>query len=150
MKNAHAIIEHLFVNPCYKKVTEHRCFARLRSLLPKTLREVIAFMYKKNSTLFIAVTHPAMKMEFNYKLNLINTLLKEMARISPECDLGIRETKVFVTNKTSEALGVGRSSFVSYKEHARGNFENLAKDPTLFGLFEKIRTIISLTSHETA
>ena len=62
-----------------------RCFERLLGLLPSSFTQWVKFLYIKNDTLFFVFHHPCAKMEFNYKRNLIKSLLSQMSLHAPEC-----------------------------------------------------------------
>lgn len=85
-------------------------------------------------------------MEFNYKRNLIKSLLKEVHAHFPEClCLHVKEVQSFVTNQKSEeeALIVSANSDIFYAEQATGEFETLCEDAKLRSLFEAIKETIS-------
>ena len=85
-------------------------------------------------------------MEFNYKRNLIKSLLKEVHAHFPECAcLQVKEVQAFVTNQKSEeeSLIVSANSEIFYAEQATGNFETLCDDEKLRALFEAIKETIA-------
>ncbi|WP_263831865.1 hypothetical protein [Sulfurospirillum oryzae] len=107
---------------------------------------MIRFVYTKNETLFFVLNHPCAKMEFNYKRNLIKSLLKELLAHFPECScLHVKEVQAFVTNQKSEeeALIVSANSEIFYPEQASGAFETLCEDEKLRSLFEAIKETIA-------
>ncbi len=129
-----------------KKYEQVRCYDRLLSLLPKSFTSMIRFVYTKNETLFFVLNHPCAKMEFNYKRNLIKSLLKELLAHFPECScLHVKEVQAFVTNQKSEeeALIVSANSEIFYPEQASGAFETLCEDEKLRSLFEAIKETIA-------
>ena len=84
-------------------------------------------------------------MEFNYKRNLIKSLLKEVHARFPECScLDIKEVQSFVTNQKSEeeALIISANSEIFYVEQATGEFETLCENEKLRALFEAIKETI--------
>ncbi|WP_245391436.1 hypothetical protein [Sulfurospirillum barnesii] len=106
---------------------------------------MIRFVYTKNETLFFVLNHPCAKMEFNYKRNLIKSLLKEINHHFPECAcLHVSEIQAFVSNQKSEeeSLILGSSSEIFYPEQASGTFEPHCDDPKLQALFEAIKATI--------
>ena len=118
---------------------------KLKSLLPKHLQESILFMYKKNKTLFFVLNHPGIKMEFNYKLTLINSLLNKIKELDKNCNnLDIKDIKSFVSNKIytkdlSEDLQESFQTIPLYKERSKGEFQNLAKNHEIREILEEIR-----------
>jgi len=146
MKDSKSIISHLVQQPSMKKYEQMRCYDRLLSLLPKSFTSMIRFVYTKNDTLFFVLNHPCAKMEFNYKRNLIKSLLKEVHVHFPECGcLHVNEVQAFVTNQKSEeeALVVSANSDIFYAEQATGAFETLCEDEKLRALFEAIKETIA-------
>lgn len=146
MKDSKSIISHLVQQPSMKKYEQMRCYDRLLSLLPKSFTSMIRFVYTKNETLFFVLNHPCAKMEFNYKRNLIKSLLKEVYAHFPECScLHVKEVQSFVTNQKNEeeALIVSANSDIFYPEQATGSFETLCEDEKLRALFEAIKETIA-------
>ena len=146
MKDSKSIISHLVQQPSMKKYEQMRCYDRLLSLLPKSFTSMIRFVYTKNDTLFFVLNHPCAKMEFNYKRNLIKSLLKEVHVHFPECGcLHVNEVQAFITNQKSEeeALIVSANSEIFYAEQATGEFETLCEDEKLRSLFEAIKETIA-------
>jgi hypothetical protein len=85
-------------------------------------------------------------MEFNYKRNLIKSLLKEIQSHFPECScLNVKDVQAFVTNQKSEeeALVTSTHSEIFYPEQASGTFETLCEDERLRSLFEAIKETIA-------
>ncbi|OQX73436.1 MAG: hypothetical protein B6D59_05685 [Campylobacteraceae bacterium 4484_4] len=142
MKSSETIIAHLIKKPHIHKVAQKRCIHKLLGLLPSSMAKSVAFFYIKNKTLFFVLNHPGMKMEFNYKHNLIKTLLNKIKDIDSSCrDLEILQIKSFVSNKIPEKSEPVTST-LHYTERAEGAFENYATDPELKALFERIKEVI--------
>jgi hypothetical protein len=145
MKDSKTIIEHIIKKPRFKKIGSQKCFKKLKSLLPPRMADSILFVYQKNSILFFALNHPAMKMEFNYNLSLIKRLLKELQRLESECaNLNIKDIKFFVSNKMFEIdSNTKKEKIIRYKERSLAKFKNRAKNEKLAKIFEEIREIIA-------
>lgn len=138
MKNIKSILSHLF--PRNSKFIEHNCFNKLVLLLPKKFKDHTLFCYKKSKTLFFVLDHPGIKMEFNYNLTLINELLNIVKKNSNECkNLNIKNIKVFVSNKKFKKFRPKKTSLSYFKEEAKGEFINCAKDKEIRNIFEDIR-----------
>ena len=58
-------------------------------------QKAVAFIYIKNDTLFVAVTHPGFKMELNYNRDLLKSILTQMASLDTECKM-MKADKVVV------------------------------------------------------
>jgi len=144
MKDSKSIISHLAKQPSFKKFEQMRCYERLLALLPQSFTSMIRFIYTKNGTLFFVLNHPCAKMEFNYKRNLIKSLLKEFILHFPECTcLHVNEVQAFVSNKHEEdVVLLNAPSEIFYLEQAKGLFENTCEDPKLNALFETIKETI--------
>ena len=144
MKKSSNIITHLKNQPLYNKLKTVKCFEKIRSLLPPRLSNAILFIYIKNDTLFFVLNHPGYKMEFNYNLNLIKRVLKELKKREVACkDLVFRNIKTFVSNKIDfkEKKNEAEEK-LTYNERAAGDFEIKTDNPNLKKIFQNIKTII--------
>ncbi len=141
MKKANQIISHLKNRPFLKNLEHIDCYNQLLSLLPNSLRENTRFLYHKNDTLFFVLNHPGIKMEFNYKSNLIKSILKTLILVNPKCIfMNSSKIKAFVTNKIyTEKQNNSKIEHLTYKERAKGEFKNEISDEELRDIFEKIR-----------
>jgi len=150
MKDSKSIISHLVQQPSLKKFEQMRCYERLLALLPQSFTSMIRFVYTKNDTLFFVLNHPCAKMEFNYKRNLIKSLLKEFNAHFPDCAcLHVKDVQAFISNKQDpeEDALIPASSEIFYPEQANGTFENTCEDPKLNALFETIKETIKKHHH---
>jgi len=138
MKKASHIISHLKTKPYLKNLQQVDCYNQLLSLLPKSLRDNTKFIYRKNDTLFFVLNHPGIKMEFNYKSNLIKSILKKLIVVNPQCIfMKSSHIKAFVTNKTGYKKSKIRK--IVYKERAKGKFKNSIKNMELHKVVEEIK-----------
>jgi len=144
MKKANHIISHLKTKPYLKNLQQVDCHNQLLSLLPKSLRDNTKFIYQKNDTLFFVLNHPGIKMEFNYKSNLIKSILKKLIEVNPECIfMNSSRIKAFVSNKIeTKNRNNSKKRKLYYKERADGKFKNSAKDEQLHKVMEEIRSQI--------
>ncbi|MDD3323717.1 MAG: hypothetical protein PHN38_01150 [Sulfurospirillaceae bacterium] len=138
------IISHLKQRPYLKNLKKQECYAKLLSLLPKGLRESIRFVYSKNDTLFFVFEHPSGKMEFNYKRNLIKSLLNKIVELNPECEcLHVGQVESFVTNLPPlKDIIAQKDTALCYKERSSGEFKNECQNQKTHQLFEAIRATI--------
>lgn len=140
MKHVYNIISHLTLNPSFKKIEQAKCYKKLLALLPKKLSEGVRFAYNKNRTLFLVLQHPGYKFEFDYKLDMIKTLLKKLIEVDANCSIiDADEVKTFVTNKPSILKNDNKIVGPFYIERSSGNFEINIQDESLRELFEQIR-----------
>jgi hypothetical protein len=139
MKNINVVLNHLVTNPLYSRLKHQKCFALIKKSLPKPLQRGILFMYVKNNTLFFALKHPAYKMEFDYKLSLIKTLLSSLPPLQTACKTyEIKRIKTFVSKFTTEPEDK-KDSVPRYREGSTGAFEIKAKDDDIKEKFETIK-----------
>lgn len=140
MKSSHEIMSHLKNNPSLVHLKRIESYQKLLSLLPKRLSGGVRFMYNKHRTLFFVLEHPGLKMEFNYKMELIKGLLKQLVSQDLSCqNIDADEVKCFVTNKPPLRVPPSRPTGPFYSEASLGEFKNRAKSKELHALFESIR-----------
>ncbi len=141
MKTSKEIISHLINKPQNSQIIKKGCIDKLISLLPPHLSNAVMFTYIKNRTLFFVLNHPGLKMEFNYKHNLIKSLLNKLKDIDLKCQIiEVDEIKSFVSNKIPPPES--RKIAFTYKERSSGKFNNLANQKELKNLFEEIKQTI--------
>jgi len=139
MKNIDIILEHLLSDPLYSKLNQQECFTLIKKSLPKPLQKGILFMYVKDETLFIALRHPAHKMEFDYKLSLVKNLLSSLPPLQDSCkDYNIKKIKTFVSKFTKKPEPK-IDTVPRYKELSTSSFEIRAKDDDIKDKFEDIK-----------
>ncbi len=139
MKDSKYIINHLINKPQNSKILQKMCFEKLKSLLPPRLTKSILFMYIKNRTLFFVLNHPGMKMEFDYKNNLIKNLLKKIKDFDTSCkDLEIDEVKTFISNQIEPSNSKSKPPR-AYKEKSDASFDILSENQEIKEIFQKIK-----------
>ncbi|PZT47505.1 hypothetical protein B6S12_08700 [Helicobacter valdiviensis] len=129
-------LSHLFQTPKYKSL---QAMNRFVLALPFSVRQGILFTYTKNHIMFFVLKHQGFKLEFNYKLTIIKSLLKEYQKTSGEL-LEIQEIKSFVSNRVQKK--VEQEIKKSYGELAKGEFINFAENEEFYAIFERIRECI--------
>ena len=142
MKTAKSIISHISNQPQFRLLKTNRCYQRYISLLSKSHQKGIAFVYIKDNTLFIAVKHPAFKMELDYNKDLLISILRTLQKYDENCSM-MRANKVIIfkskfyqmTKKDVE------DTTPYYKERAKGNF-GVPIDIDLQDKFNKIKNSI--------
>ncbi|SFP06341.1 hypothetical protein [Hydrogenimonas thermophila] len=143
MKNINVVLNHLVTNPLYSRLKHQKCFDLIKKSLPEPLQKGILFMYVKNDTLFFALKHPAFKMEFDYKLSLIKTLLSSLPPLQESCkNYNIKKIKTFVSKFTTQSE-VKTDTIPKYKECATGLFEIKAQNDDIKEKFEIIKRQIT-------
>lgn len=141
MKDSKEILSHLYFSNS-QKLKQTRCLNILKSLLPPRLNSAISYIYTKNQNLYIVIDQFGLKMEFNYKRELIKSLLNTIHKELSLCeDLKGLEIIISVsTKRTQNNQEIIKT--LSFEERSTGNFENLAKNNEVRELIEKIRTTI--------
>lgn len=145
MKQAHTILSHLQTLPQFKLLKSHYCYQKFISLLSPKFQKAIAFVYVKEETLFVALSHPGFKMELNYNKNLLKSLLSLLAQQDEKCQ-NLSATKVVLFNSKNHQFAKKESSYNSvphYQEMALGEFTIQSEDKELLNAFETIRQSIS-------
>ena len=143
MKKAHSILSHLSSLPQFKVLKRQECYQKYINLLSPKWQKAIAFVYIKEETLFIAVTHPGFKMELNYNRDLLKSLLMHLNTHDTSCKMMLA-TKVVIFHSKYYAMPEKKVSYISvphYLEQATGSF-NSPEDEALKESFERIKALI--------
>ena len=141
MKKAHTILSHLSSLPQFKVLKRQECYQKYIKLLSPKWQKAVAFIYIKDETLFIAVTHPGFKMELNYNRDLLKSLLTQLNTYDSACEMMsaskvvIFHSKYHPIEKKSEDI----STVPHYTELASSDFEIQSKDADLKAKFEQIK-----------
>lgn len=144
MKQANMILSHIQSLPQFKLLKSHYCYQKFISLLNPRFQKAIAFVYVRDDTLFVALSHPGFKMELNYNKDLLRSLLSMLATNDKKCQ-SMKASKVVLFN--SKHLSIIKekpieSTVPYYKEMARGEFTIASEDEALIEAFNKIRKSI--------
>ena len=143
MKKADSILSHLSSLPQFKVLKRQECYQKYISLLSPKWQKAIAFIYVKDETLFIAVTHPGFKMELNYNRDLLKSLLIQLNAHDENCKK-MSAHKVVVFHSKYHTIPEKKHSYVTvphYLEQAQGTFI-LPEDKVLAESFKRIKTLI--------
>jgi len=140
MKNASVILSHLVSKPQFKSVRTHGCYNKFLALLPPKFKKAVAFVYVREETLFVALSHPGYRMELNYNQDLLKSLLNMITAHNPECS-GLKAKKVVIFNSKfyQEKPEECYQSDPKYSELAIGEFRINTTDSELTLRFERIR-----------
>ena len=103
MKKASSILSHLSNQPQFKFLKPQLCYKKFIALLTPKYQKAIAFIYVKDETLFIAVTHPGFKMELNYNKDLLKSVLIQFIERNENCEI-MKSSKVVVFHSKSHPL----------------------------------------------
>ena len=138
------ILSHLSSLPQFKVLKRQECYQKYINLLSSKWQKAVAFVYVKEDTLFIAVTHPGFKMELNYNRDLLKTLLIQLNTHDNDCKM-MSASKVVVFHSKYYAMPEKKTSYVSvphYEEQAKGTFST-PEDEVLKESFERIKALIT-------
>ena len=144
MKIASMILSHLSSLPQFNSLKRQECYEKYIGLLSSKWQKEIAFIYIKDATLFIAVTHPGFKMELNYNKDLLKILLTQLNTHDKSCE-GMQAEKVLIFHSKYHAMPEEKTSYSTvphYHERATGDFE-IPQDKELKAKFEHIKALIT-------
>ena len=143
MKKASIILSHLVNQPQFKYLKQQNCYKRYISLLGVKWQKAIAFVYIKNDTLFVAVTHPGFKMELNYNRDLLKSVLTQLRTHGHGCET-MKADKVIVFHSKYHPVieEVVEDTVPYYNESASSDFNIESNDDALKEKFEQIKAQI--------
>ncbi|NLK66325.1 MAG: hypothetical protein GX282_02500 [Campylobacteraceae bacterium] len=148
MKSTKDIINEIQKSPLYDKIRDLQNFLKL---LSPTHQQVIAFIYIKERTLFIACKHNLglQELKRDSNINLIKELLKTYVKLKPLSNLReVSDVKFFVATefmakrRKKEELLKKAMEIKPYFELSKGKFKNNIKDEKIHAKFEEIRELI--------
>lgn len=145
MKRANTILSHIQNLPEFKLLKSHYCYQKFITLLSPRFQKAIAFVYVREETLFVALSHPGFKMELNYNKDLLKNLLSMLAKSDEKCK-NFTVSKVVLFN--SKHLSIIKEEKIAdtvphYKEMAKGTFTIENNDKDLREAFERIKNLIA-------
>ena len=143
MKKANSILSHLSSLPQFKSLKRQECYQKYINLLSKKWQKAIAFIYIKEDTLFIAVTHPGFKMELNYNRDLLKNLLIQLHSYDKKCQM-MSASKIVIFHSKYYAMPKEKASYISvphYIEQSSGTFTT-PNEEKLKESFMRIKALI--------
>jgi hypothetical protein len=152
MKKASIILSHLTNQPQFKVLKQESCYKKYISLLGVKWQKAIAFIYIKENTLFVAVTHPGFKMELNYNRDLLKSVLTQLSSIDPACEM-MKADKVVVFHSKYRSIvkEVPEESTVPYySELSTSEFIIENQDEEIKEKFEQIKEQIKKQLQEAS
>lgn len=143
MKTPSSILANILQRPEFKKVNSGYCFDKFLSLLQPKFQKAIAFVYVKNATLFVALSHPGFKMELSYNKEMLKMLFDMLRNNDPRCQelQTVIDVVIFNSNKISIVKQETKQeeSVPYYHEGASGEFEVMSEDQELLLKFQNIK-----------
>jgi len=137
------ILSHLSSQPQFKSLKRQECYQKYINLLSQKWQKAVAFVYIKDDTLFIAVTHPGFKMELNYNRDLLKSLLTQLNTHDDACQ-SMSANKVVVFHSKYHAMPEEKailSTVPHYHERSTGNFD-MPENEILKESFARIKALI--------
>ena len=138
------ILSHISSQPQFRFLKQQVCYKKYLSLLGKKYQKAIAFLYIKDDTLFLAVTHPGFKMELNYNKDLLKSILTQLTTLDKSCEM-MKAGKIVVFHSKyhpMETKADAVSTVPYYNELSTASFEINEEDKELKEKFEKIKAQI--------
>ncbi len=137
----HTILSHLTNQPQFRFLKKQACYEKYIKLLGAKYQKAVAFIYIKNHTLFIAVTHPGFKMELNYNKDLLKSLLTQLRRYDQTCEM-MQAEQIVIFHSRYHPLTPPKTEATTvpyYEEQSSAEFAILTEDSKLKEKFEKIQ-----------
>lgn len=143
MKKASIILSHLSSKPQFKSLKRQACYQKYINLLSQKWQQAVAFVYIKENTLFIAVTHPGFKMELNYNRDLLKSLLTQLNAYDHSCQTMTAQNVVIFHSKYHAMKEENNlnATVPHYHERSSGTF-NMPSEKQLHAVFQRIQTDI--------
>ena len=144
MKKVSIILSHLANQPQFKFLKQESCNKKYISLLSAKWQKAIAFIYIRDNTLFVAVTHPGFKMELNYNKDLLITILKQLSSYDKSCKKMSADSVIVFHSKYRSIVKEEKKeqTVPYYSELASENFEIKSDDSDLREKFKEIKKSI--------
>ena len=144
MKQANVILSHIKSLPQFKLLKSHYCYAKFISILNPRFQKAIAFVYVREETLFVALSHPGFKMELNMNRELLLSLLAILAKQNEKCQQ-LKAKKVALFNSKHMSIIKEKkpnNTVPHYQEMALGDFTIESEDKEIVKAFEAVRRSI--------
>jgi len=140
MKNASSILSHISYQPQFRSIRKHICYRKFIQLLQPKFQKAIAFVYIKNSTLFVALSHPGYKMELNYNRDLLKSILNMICDNDKECEhLRVESVVVFNSKYYINKPQKDDKTDPKYIEISTADFAIESSDQDIIDKFEAIK-----------
>ncbi len=152
MKTVETILNRLTARTPLRPLRTQRCYRRFLSMLPPRFQKAIAFVYVRNGTLHLALSHPGYNMELQYQHTLFLDLLNALRSHQSECaHLQAERVVLFVSRyAAADDPTASEETVPHYLEAAAGDFEDRATSPALREQFERLREQIRRLRHAHA
>jgi len=146
MKSTKQILSSIVDQPQFGSLSQHHCYRKFMALLPPRFQKAVAFVYVKNKTLFMALSHPGYKMELNYNKELFKDLLVTLIQYAPECrDYHADKVVLFQAkyhNSIDMEAEAASQTIPYYSELSSGEFDLALEEGALLEKFQHTKTLI--------
>ena len=143
MENVRSILSHLSFQPQFRSLRQHRCYRKFIQLLPPKFQQAIAFVYSKQETLFLALSHPGYKMELNYNRDLLKSVLTMLKEHDENCrEIHAEKIVIFNSKYATPAPDTRQPTDPKYSELSKADFVIHTDDQVLREKFEAIKKSI--------
>jgi len=149
MKNASQIISSIQYKPQYKRILQHKCIQKLRSIMLPAIQKNIKYGYIREKTLHFVISSTLNKYD---KDNIINTIkmvlngrmIEKNANLLECIDEKIEDVVVKVDHRPQNSFTPYTTHVhtICYHEQASGEIEISFKDRSLQALAQEIQNII--------
>ena len=144
MKQANSIISHIRSLPQFRMLKKQHCYQKFISSLSPKHQKAIAFVYVRDYTLFIALSHPGFKMELHYSKDILKGILNLLATRDEKCQT-LSASKVILFNSKHLSIIKDKkheSTVPHYKESSLAQFHIHSQDKDIIEAFKKIQISI--------
>ena len=144
MKKASDIISHIGSLPPFRLLKRYYCYQKFVSSLNPSFQKAIAFVYVKDETLYVALSHPGFKMEMNYQKEILLSILDILAKQDEKCQHLKAQKVIFFNSKHISIIKKKKieSTVPHYKEMALGEFSIESQDSEIVKAFEAVKESI--------
>ena len=144
MKNVRSILSHLAHQPQFKPLQKQKCYQKFITLLSPKYQKAIAFVYLREQTLYVALSHPGYKMELHYNRDLLKSVLTQLTLHDKECEMMKADKVVVFHSKYHPVTKVAEdvTTVPYYDERASSDFEIETEDEALKEKFEAMKKVI--------
>ncbi len=142
MKSSKQIISYILDKPYFAPLARQTCYSKFLQMLPDRFQKAIAFVYLKNNTFFIALSHPGYKMELNYNQELFKGLLDTLSQSLNRCKW-LKADKIVIFNSKIKTIDKKIPDTTPiYSELSTGEFKTIEIDEEIDKIFIKIKNNI--------
>jgi len=112
-------------------------------MLPPRFQDAIAFVYTKNNTLHLALSHPGYKMELSHHTQMLLEILDSMLSYDDGCHFMKAQKVVLFHSKYAPSQHHTECDTIPrYSELSSGHFKVNIENKELKKRFEEIRALI--------